>query len=135
MKKTRTSTVIIIEGIHDAELATRAGSQGTSRVIIRAARPADLDARVRAAKGRAGALLVVSGGGSATLGLGYKTSSPAAPIRVSPPRTPRRLNGLVCWIRMETSLPDADQCDPENASQWTILLWHKRAQHLTPKLT
>jgi serine protease AprX len=41
----------------DKELATRAGSGGTSRVIIRASGSADLDARVRASGGRAGARL------------------------------------------------------------------------------
>ena len=46
----------------DAALAARAGSQGTSRVIIRGAASADLDARVRAAKGRTGARLELVGG-------------------------------------------------------------------------
>jgi serine protease AprX len=46
----------------DSELARRAGSEGTSRVIIRGAASADLSARVRGAKGRTGARLDLVGG-------------------------------------------------------------------------
>src|SRR4029450_9549989 len=78
---------------------------------------------------------VVSGGGSAAVGLGCQPRSPTVPASVTPPRNLRRLNGRAYWVRMETSLPDARQCDTENASQWTLLPSHEQAQHLTPCIT
>ena len=44
-----------------------------------------------------------------------QSEEPAVPTSVNPPSNRRRLNGLVCWLRMETSLLDAGQCDMENA--------------------
>jgi len=32
---------------------------------------------------------------------------------------------------MGTSLPVFGQCNPENASRWTLLPWHEQVQHLT----
>src|SRR5262245_27286005 len=84
---------------------------------------------------RTSLILVVSGGGSAATGLGCTPRSPAVPASVNPSRNCRRLNRLACWIRMGTSLPDAGQCDIENAGQWTLLLLHGRAQHLTLEIT
>src|SRR6266699_2656126 len=74
---------------------------------------------------------VVSGGGSATAGLGLRPRSPAVPASVSPPKNARRLHRCVCWLRMDTSLPDAGQADTENAGPWTLLPSHEQAQHLT----
>src|SRR6266508_2257206 len=79
--------------------------------------------------------VVVSGGGSAAVGLGPRPRNPAAPARVSPPRNLRRLNGLACWVLMGTSFPFTGPGAPENAGQWTLLPSHEQAQHLTPKLT
>src|SRR6266705_3076278 len=74
---------------------------------------------------------VVSGGGSATAGLGLRPRSPAVPASVSPPKNARRLHRCVCWLRMDTSLPDAGQSDTEHAGPWTLLPSHEQAQHLT----
>src|SRR5262245_43830386 len=73
--------------------------------------------------------LVVSGGGSAATGLGCTPRSPTIPASVNPPRNLRRLNRLTCWVFMGTSLPNAGQCDPETAAQWTLLPSHEQAQH------
>src|SRR5262245_29285445 len=73
---------------------------------------------------------VVSGGGSAALGLRGTPRSPAIPASVTCPRNRRRLNGLACWIRMEPSLLDAGQCVTEHANQWTLLPSCEQAQHL-----
>src|SRR5262249_32289191 len=60
---------------------------------------------------------VTSGGGSAATGLGCTPRSPAVPVSVKPRRNLRRLHTLACRIGMGIFLPDAGQCDPENASQ------------------
>src|SRR5689334_6618344 len=66
-------------------------------------------------------IVVVSGGGSAAPSLGYTPRSPAVPANVTPPRNLRRLSRRVCWRLMETSFPDAGQCDTKNVGQWTLL--------------
>src|SRR6266540_668981 len=79
-------------------------------------------------------IVVVSGGGSAALGLEWRPRSAAVPASVNPLRNFRRLICLACWIRMGTSLLEAGQYDTENASQWTLLPSPEQAQHLTPRL-
>jgi hypothetical protein len=61
--------------------------------------------------------VVVSGGGSATTGLGDRPRRPAVPASVSPPRNLRRLNGRACCVLMGIPLPEAGQYDTENAGQ------------------
>src|SRR5919109_1483924 len=52
---------------------------------------------------RVSLIFVVSGGGSAATGLGYRPSSPAVPARVSPPRKRRRVHPAACGAFMGTS--------------------------------
>jgi hypothetical protein len=75
--------------------------------------------------------VVVSGGGSAATGLGYKPRSPAVPASVNPLRNLRRLNCRAYWVLIGTSIPDTGQCDTSNAGQWTLLPLHEQVQHLT----
>jgi hypothetical protein len=55
------------------------------------------------AKGTLILSVVVSGGGSAALGLACKPSRPTVPAMVSPSRKRRRVQPAVCWARMEPS--------------------------------
>jgi hypothetical protein len=48
-------------------------------------------------------IVVVSGGGSAALGLDYRPRIAAVPARVSPPKNFRRLQLAACGARMGTS--------------------------------
>ena len=72
----------------DSALAARAGAEGTSRVIVRGASVADLGAKVRASKGRAGASLGLVGGLVAEVPNSALTALAADPA-VEPPELAR----------------------------------------------
>jgi hypothetical protein len=89
---------------------------GTYWTSVNPSPPRNSSARYSGAAQRAGLrislIFVVSGGGSAATRPGCSPRNPAVPASVNPLRSLRRLNGLAYWVRMETSLPDAGQCNP-----------------------
>ena len=54
-------------------------------------------------------IFVVSGGASAASSPACSPSTPAVPIRVSPPKNSRRLTRRACWVCIGTSHLDSGQ--------------------------
>ena len=78
---------------------------------------------------RTSRIVVVSGGGSAAIGLGYTPRSPAVPASVTPPRNLRRLNCLACWVLIGTPFQMLVSVTPRTPTRG--LFFHRMNRHST----